>query len=558
MKTMILAAGLGTRLMPYTQYTPKSLFTLSRQPVIDLVINRLDNAGCEAITINTHHLHHKIEAFIATKNYTLPVHLKHEPMILGTGGAIKNASDFFDNKPFMLINSDIVTDIDLRQVYNFHLSHAHPVTMVMHDYPEFNNVSVDTNGCIIEFHSTTADKRLAFTGIHVIDPMILDFIPDSQFYSIIEAYRKVISNNKCIKAFIAKEHYWKDIGKPKAYKEAAFDTMAPQAFQNAYPNCRDNKFSKEPIQGDGSDRIWYRVSSDNSSIIVVDHGIRREEEIAEVDAFVNIGKHLFNNQLPVPEIFLDDTFSGLVFLEDLGSTHLQDIVVKTKKDKDIVSHYQAIIRLIGDFSISGAKTFNTSWTYQSTHYDKDLILEKEFKYFVEAFLQNYLGMDVRFDDLKKEFDLLADKTLEYAIDGLLHRDMQSRNIMVKNDKYFFIDFQGARLGPVQYDLASLIIDPYVALPFPIQSQLMDFCVETLSSRISSDKENFRQCLNYCLVTRNLQILGAFGYLSKVKGKKYFEQYIPKAVKTLKHYLSTLKELDSPALKSIIGKLKSSS
>jgi len=551
---MILAAGLGTRLLPYTQHTPKPLFTLSGQPILDLVIDRLQTAGCKEVIINTHHLHHKVEAFIASKNYNLSVHLKHEPSILGTGGAIKNVSDFFDNKPFMLINSDIVTDIDLLNVYDFHLSHSHPVTMVLHDYPEFNNVSVDSNKCIIEFFPDTADNRLAFTGIHVIDQEVLDFIPDGQFYSIIDAYRRVISNNQCVKAFIVKDTYWKDIGTPETYKQAAFDTMAPEAFQHAYPDYTKNDISKEQIQGDGSDRNWYRVSSDNKSLIVVDHGIRQSEAITEVDAFVNIGKHLFSNKIPVPELFLYDTFSGLVFLQDFGSTHLQDMVLKAKTDKEITSHYQAIICLIIDFSISGANGFDPLWTYQTTHYDKDLILEKECRYFVEAFLQNYLGMDIRFDNLKQEFDLLADTTLEYSINGLMHRDMQSRNIMIKNGKCFFIDFQGARLGPVQYDIASLIIDPYVALPFPIQTQLKDFAVETLADRVGSKKDNFKQCLNYCAITRNLQILGAFGFLSKVNGKKYFEQYIPTAVKTLKNNLSVFKEIGFSNLKSVISKL----
>jgi len=551
---MILSAGLGTRLLPYTQHTPKPLFTLSGQPVLDLVIDRLQTAGCKEVIINTHHLHHKVEAFIASKNYNLSVHLKHEPSILGTGGAIKNVFDFFDNKPFMLINSDIVTDIDLRKAYDFHLSHSHPVTMVLHDYPEFNNVSVDSNKCIIDFLPDTADNRLAFTGIHVIDPQILDFIPDGRFYSIIDAYRKVISNNQCVKAFIVKGHYWKDIGTPEAYKQASFDIMAPKAFQHAYSDYTESIIYQEQIQGDGSDRTWYRVLSDSNSLIAVDHGIRQSEETAEIDSFINIGKHLFENHIPVPEIFLYDNFSGLVFIEDLGNTHLQDIRLKTKKIKDIIAYYQTIIRLIGDFSISGSKNFDTAWTYQSTHYDKSVILEKECRYFTEAFLQNYLMADVNFDDLKEEFDLLSDKTLEHTNFGLMHRDMQSRNIMFKNSKYYFIDFQGTRFGPVQYDLASLIIDPYAALPFPVQAQLIDFSVETLAERVGTGQDNFRQCLKYCAITRNLQILGAFGFLSKVKTKKYFEQYIPTAVKTLKHNFSEFKKVDFPNLKSIIDKL----
>jgi NDP-sugar pyrophosphorylase family protein len=561
MKAMILAAGLGTRLLPYTKHTPKPLFTLSGQPILEHIIQRLQKAGCEEIIINTHHLHDKIEGYIASNNCSFPIHLKHEPTILGTGGAIKNASDLLNNKPFILINSDIVSDIDLRRIYDFHLTHNHPITMVMHDYPEFNNVSVNTDNCVIEFHSNTSDSRIAFTGIHVMDPEIFDFIPDGQFYSIIDAYRDVILNGQCVKTFIIKDHYWKDIGTPEAYKQASFDIMASKAFQHLHPDYKESTLLKEPIQGDGSDRIWYRASSDGKTLIAVDHGIRQSEEIAEVDSFVNIGKHLHKKNLPVPEIYQHDTFSGLVFLQDLGSTHLQDVILNLKLKNELTSHYQTIIHLIGDFSISGANDFNTSWTYQSTHYDKDLILEKECRYFVEAFLQNYLGMDVKFDDLQKEFSLLADKALENAVYGLMHRDMQSRNIMVKNDTYYFIDFQGARLGPVQYDLASLIIDPYVALPLPIQSRLIDFSVETLSDKIGIKKDNFRHCLNYCFITRNLQILGAFGYLSKVKGKKYFEQYIPTAIKTLKHNLTLFMKDELLTLKTIInecGSLKSSS
>lgn len=554
MKAMILAAGLGTRLLPYTNHTPKPLFTLSGQPILDDVIQRLRKAGCEEIVINTHHLHDKIETFIKTKNYGFPLHLIHEPVILGTGGAIKNAADLLNNKSFILINSDILSDIDLRKIYDFHLTHRHPVTMVMHDYPEFNNVSIDTNNCVITFHSEIAENRIAFTGIHVVDPNIFDYIPDGQFYSIIDAYRKIIANGQCVKVFISTDHYWLDIGKPESYKQAAFDIMVPQAFQNAYPDFTKNNISKEQIQGDGSDRTWYRVLSGNKSLIAVDHGIRQNEDVAEIDSFVSIGKHLYQRQLPVPEIFLHDTFSGLVFLQDLGDTHLQDVILKLISEKEIISHYQTIIQTIGEFSISGAQNFDTSWTYQSTYYDKELILEKECEYFVEAFLQDYLGMDAGVNDLEQDFNLLADKTLEYAVPGLMHRDMQSRNIMVRDDQYYFIDFQGARLGPVQYDLASLIIDPYVALPFPIQSQLIEFSTNLISKKIEIEKANFKHCLTYCLITRNLQILGAFGFLSKIKSKTYFDKFIPTAIKTLKNNLALFIKDELPTLKAMANKL----
>ena len=100
MKALILAAGYGTRLRPYTDFTPKPLFTIDGRPLLDILITQLIEAGCSGIIINTHHLHQKIEAFIAEQNYAVPVHLRHETRILGTGGAIKNVSDFWDDKPF--------------------------------------------------------------------------------------------------------------------------------------------------------------------------------------------------------------------------------------------------------------------------------------------------------------------------------------------------------------------------------------------------------------------------------------------------------------------------
>ena len=134
MKAMILAAGLGTRLLPFTTNTPKPLFPVAGRPLIDIIICSLQNAGCEAIIINTHHLYKKINSFLASQKYSIPVFTRYEPFILGTGGAIKNVADFWDDRPFMVINSDILTDIDLLEVYNFHLSHKYTATLVFYDY----------------------------------------------------------------------------------------------------------------------------------------------------------------------------------------------------------------------------------------------------------------------------------------------------------------------------------------------------------------------------------------------------------------------------------------
>jgi len=555
---MILAAGMGTRLLPYTEKTPKPLFPVARRPLLDITIRALKHAGSTAVIINTHHLHQKIDSFIKKKKYGIPVYTRHEPVILGTGGGIKNAIDFFDDQPFMVVNSDIVTDIDLRKVYDYHLNHKNPVTLVLYDNHTFNSVSFNKNGFITNFEkesSIPSSAMLTFTGIQVINPEVLDFIPANVFSSIIDAYKKMISKGEKIKAFISEKDYWQDIGTHASYKKAVFDMMAPEAFNKAFPDSLPHKIEQTKLKGDGSERKWYRLTAENRSLIMADHGIRDISETCEVDSFVAIGLHLHEAKLPVPKIHMYDTFSGLVFLEDLGDVNLQTLVQKAENPEVIFSHYKSVINCFIDVSVSGATGFDLSWTYQSETYDKNLIMERECRYFVEAFLTGYLGIHSNFEDLKDEFSLLADHALVSSFNGFMHRDLQSHNIMVKNGDYYFIDFQGGRMGPIEYDLASLLIDPYVSLPYPVQDQLLEYCIEKLLSSVDFDPDKFRTCFKYCALTRNLQILGAFGYLSKVKVKTYFEKYIPQAVETLKKNLFSLFSLELPKLMSIVKKIK---
>ena len=588
MKALILAAGLGTRLLPYTDYMPKPLFSVCGQPVLDIIIRLLQHADCKGVIINTHHLHHKIDSFISRQQYFIPVYTRYEPAILGTGGAIKNAADFFDGQPFMVINSDIVTDIDLREVCSFHLNHNYPATLVLHDRMEFNSVSVNHDDFITDFgnqpkalagsHVSLKNndlkkngifegiRNLAFTGIQVLDPEVIDFIPDNLFSNSIDSYRKMISKGKKIKAFISKKRYWNDIGTPARYKKTVVDKMAPKAFKLAWPDYRDTDIHQTELKGDGSDRRWHRLVADSRSLIMADHGIRTQSSTLEVDSFAAIGRHLQNRGVPVPKIYLYDTFSGLVFMEDLGDLNLQTVIKKAGSKDKIIDSYKSVITLLVKLSICGARGFEPSWTYQTRCYNSDFILKNECRYFVDAFLKGFLKMDLNFETFQNEFNLLACRAVENSVNGFMHRDMQSRNIMVKNNDFYFIDFQGGRFGPIQYDLASLLIDPYVELPDSIQNRLLDYCIKKLSDRIEFDRidfdrvdfdrNKFKSCYKYCAITRNLQILGAFGYLAGVKGKTAFRQYIPAALKTLQHNLFSFENNDFPVLKSIVKKITS--
>jgi NDP-sugar pyrophosphorylase family protein len=537
---LILSAGLGTRLRPYTDHTPKPLFTICGRPLLDIIITKLIRAGCESIMINTHHLHTQIEAFIAQQTYAIPIETRYEPHILGTGGAIINLKDFWNDQPFMVVNADIVTTIDFRAVYDFHCQHKHPVTLVLANDPEFNSVITDAEGFVTAFYQPTdashrfRDSALTFTGIQVLNPKILKFIASKMPVSSIDAYIRMLAKGEKIRAYTPHNACWQDIGTPERYKSAVYESMVPRAFQQLFPNIKIQAAGRENLKGDGSDRQWYRLKMGKKTMILVDHGIKKADRIDEADAFVNIGRHLFNRGLPVPQIYDSDTFAGYVFLEDLGNLDLLEAVQQSDNFENIFDLYRRVIHLLTRFSVSGLDQFDSGWCYQTSRYSKSMILKKECRYFVDAFLNKYLGLKIKYTDYKQEFEYLAENALKHAVQGLMHRDFQSRNIMIKNDRIYFIDFQGARMGPIQYDLASLLIDPYVDLPHGIQTQLLTYAVEKLQKQMRLDAENFIRCYRLCCLTRNLQILGAFGYLTRVKGKMYFEKYIPAAVRTLAH------------------------
>ena len=583
MKAMILAAGLGTRLLPLTQEKPKPLFLLAGRPLLDILIRTLQDSHCEAVIINTHHLAEMIEEFVQAQNYGIPVHTRYEPTILDTGGAIKNVEDFWDENPLLVINGDIFTNIDLAQIHRFHLSHKHPVTLALHDYSQFNNVWVDSNDHITGFGDTAPcpppgrnmepntapvqpsqplwrsrlmttsanDRQLAFTGIQVLDPKVLSFIPERTPCSIIDIYCEMIRAGITLKAFVPGNHYWHDIGTMAGYHGAAREALARKALAKAVPEIGEGILAWSELKGDGSDRTWHRVSLGKTSVIMVDHGPPPEDRTCEADSFVDIGQHLLNKGVPVPHIYGYDRPAGLVALEDLGDLHLQTVVRRTGDQVELLAHYKAVIDLLVHMAIEGAKGFNLAFTYQTPYYDRHLILEKEARYFVTAFLNEYKGLRTDFEKLEEDFELLAKRALETGPVGFLHRDFQSRNMLVRNEKYYVIDFQGGRLGPLPYDLASLLIDPYVELPEDIQQDLLAYYLDRLSGSAPVDRQNFLRAYKYCAINRNLQILGAFGFLSRVKGKTDFEAYIPAALASLKIRLGTIQP-DCPQLVRIVN------
>ncbi|MDY6838998.1 MAG: sugar phosphate nucleotidyltransferase [Thermodesulfobacteriota bacterium] len=558
MKAMILAAGLGTRLLPLTKKKPKPLFPILGQPLLDILIQRLQAAGCDGVIINTHHLAHVIHAFVQEKHYGIDVQTRREPTILGTGGAIKNVESFWDEAPFLVINGDILTDIDFKEVYRFHLGHRHPVTLVLHDCDQYNHVWIDNDDCVrgvghpapcppVSFQTrpgsnkpvsedTGTHRRLAFTGIQVLDPKVLTLIPKGRSCSIIDVYCDMIRSHRTVKGFIARNHYWHDIGTLEGYQAAVQEALTRRALAMIGSTTEKSPLAWSNLKGDGSERRWYRVSRKETTLVLVDHGPPSGDNICEADSFFAIGRHLHNRGVAVPRIYGYDRPSGLVALEDLGDLHLQTLILRTQAQEKVIASYSQVLDLLVLMGVEGAKGFDPAFSYETPQYDEDLILNKEARYFVDAFLNGYMGLGIDFEDLHQEFKLLAQRALYKSHIGFMHRDFQSRNIMIKDNRCYAIDFQGGRLGPLAYDLASLLIDPYVQLPQRLQKDLLSYYIRRLQAFVAVDPLAFFHTYTYCAINRNLQILGAFAFLGKKKGKQDFKKYIPQAVRSLKRHL----------------------
>ncbi len=215
MQVMLLAAGLGTRLRPYTHFRPKPLFPVLNVPLLHVLLDQLAAAGCGRVVVNAHHLAEQIEAAVADRPEVI---LQYEPEILGTGGSLRRALPLFADEPILVMNGDIYHDIDLAALLQQHAAAGLPVSMAMHDYDRFNSVAV-RSGLVRGFSGNREDgggELLAFTGLHVLAREVIELIPDSGFFHIIDLYETLAAAGR-IGCHRVDGSFWCDIGTPEDY-----------------------------------------------------------------------------------------------------------------------------------------------------------------------------------------------------------------------------------------------------------------------------------------------------------------------------------------------------
>ena len=221
MKAMIFAAGFGTRLRPLTRLRPKALLPVGNRPVLDKVLHYLKQWGIREVIVNAHHHAEQMVRHVdAYESNDMDVQVRVERTILGTGGGLKNTEDFWDDEPFVVINGDVLTDIDLKKPCEAHATSRATATLVLHRCEPYNQVLLDGNGRIVDIGTESQPERLAFTGIHILDPEVLRPIRAGVYSDIIDCYRRLMVSGVRIHGHVSSGHYWRDMGTFAGYVRA--------------------------------------------------------------------------------------------------------------------------------------------------------------------------------------------------------------------------------------------------------------------------------------------------------------------------------------------------
>ncbi|MFP4521413.1 MAG: NDP-sugar synthase [Fibrobacterota bacterium] len=231
MKAMILAAGYGKRLKEITTNIPKPLVKAGGKHLIDYSLSLCENAGVRSVIVNTHHIGYQIKEYFSGLKKTFEISIVEEPEILGTGGGVANAAGLLRGGSFFLMNSDIICDIDLNEVLDFHVKNRDSATMVLgrlNKGDQMTPVEVK-DGKVVKIGES---GDYFFKGIHVLNDTVFDYL-EPRYSSIVESfYQKAINDGLPIGAFIH-EGKWFDMGTPKSLEE----------YEKLFPKDEDEKIN---------------------------------------------------------------------------------------------------------------------------------------------------------------------------------------------------------------------------------------------------------------------------------------------------------------------------
>lgn len=222
-RAFILGAGLGTRLRPLTESLPKPLLPVKGKPLVHHILRRLAAVGIRQAVINTHHAALKWqEVFPGGEAEGVEVFLRHETELLDTGGGLKNVQDLLVMYgTFLIYNGDVWSDLPLQKAIDHHRQARDLVTMVLRSQGGPLQVALDSQNRVVDIRGQLGAvglKQYLFTGIHVVDPKIFDYLPPLGVQSIIPIYLDFIRRGLRIGGVVIDEGEWSDIGTIAEYE----------------------------------------------------------------------------------------------------------------------------------------------------------------------------------------------------------------------------------------------------------------------------------------------------------------------------------------------------
>ena len=305
-----------------------------------------------------------------------------------------------------------------------------------------------------------------------------------------------------------------------------------------FPRFDVDEVKITPIEKGGSDRKFYRVNrSPEQALILVKYNLEREEN----RHYVQIAKFLAAHGIRAPKIYYHDPDEGLIWIEDLGERDL----FSYRGESWLVrrAFYESALDEVARLHRVPETESNAIRDELPAEFNAALYLWEQ-----NYFFENCLGRHFKIDNVKLAALATLPALCEIAerLAGLprvlVHRDFQSQNILMRNGQAYLIDFQGMRPGLAQYDLASLLYDPYVDVASEERDELIAYYREQQIRNGFNVNGEFDSTLRLCAIQRLMQALGAYGFLGLVKGHKQFLEHIPAAVKSLRRIVEPIEGL----------------
>lgn len=301
----------------------------------------------------------------------------------------------------------------------------------------------------------------------------------------------------------------------------------------------------------GSERRYIRIFTEGESVMGVFN-----ENVVENKAYFSFTESFLKNGVLVPKIFQVSDDSKYYLVEDLGDDQLFDRILQCggQLSPELKAHYHKSLEGLVGMQVVAHKDIDYSKSFPIDQFNQEAI-----QWDLNYFKYNYLKLSgLSFDEylLEADFKVLMSYLLEVPTDYFMFRDFQSRNIMIKDDQPYFIDFQGGRKGPLVYDVASLLFQAKAQLSNETRSELFDYYESVLLRETEIDAKDLKKQFYAFALLRTLQVLGAYGFRGFFEKKPHFIESIPYAIANLKYLLNEIDlAVDLPYLRTISNQLK---